>query len=75
MLLEMDNSELLHLLENEEALSGKVQEAIQVLEEVCTVHTMSVTIQANLFAAQYSKRDAAKEQEGAAPAAEAEATA
>lgn len=34
MLLEMDNSELLHLIENEEALTGKVQEAIQVLEEV-----------------------------------------
>ena len=29
----MDNSELLHLLENEEALNGKVSEAIQVLNE------------------------------------------
>jgi hypothetical protein len=34
MLLEMDNSELLHLLENEEALNGKVSEAIKVLEDV-----------------------------------------
>jgi len=33
MLLEMDNSELLHLLENEDALQNKTQEAIQVLEE------------------------------------------
>jgi len=33
MLLEMDNSELLHLLENDEALNGKVSEAIQVLNE------------------------------------------
>ena len=31
MLLEMDNSELLHLLENEEALSGKVTEASKLL--------------------------------------------
>lgn len=31
MLLEMDNSELLHLLENAEAMSQKVNEALTVL--------------------------------------------
>lgn len=33
MLLEMDNAELLHLLEDREALNGKVQEAVDTLNE------------------------------------------
>jgi len=33
MLLEMDNSELLHLLEDKTALDEKVQEAVQVLQD------------------------------------------
>ena len=36
MLLEIDNSELLHLIENHEALNGKVNEAIAVLNEYST---------------------------------------
>jgi len=33
MLLEMDNGELLHLLENQEALDGKIGEAVTVLKQ------------------------------------------
>lgn len=36
MLLEMDNSELLHLLEAPDAMHAKVQEAIAVLNDFST---------------------------------------
>jgi len=33
MLLEMDNVELLHLLDDDEAMNGKINEALTVLNE------------------------------------------
>lgn len=36
MLLEMDNGELLHLLENQQAMDEKLQEAITVLNNFST---------------------------------------
>lgn len=36
MLLEMDNAELLHLLESNEAMNAKVNEAITVLHDFAT---------------------------------------
>jgi hypothetical protein len=52
MLLEMDNSELLHLLEDEDALNGKVSEAIKVLEDV---RCFSRRFRRSLSARQYTK--------------------
>lgn len=72
MLLEMDNAELLHLLEDEEALSGKVNEAIQVLEDVRDIDlTRFRRPTLTLWAlSQYSKNAPGKE-ETAEPAAAA----
>ncbi|PFH54302.1 hypothetical protein AMATHDRAFT_44823 [Amanita thiersii Skay4041] len=39
MLLEMDNNELLHLLDNNEAMTGKVNEALAVLHEYSKTNT------------------------------------
>lgn len=36
MLLEMDNAELFHLLESNEAMNSKVNEAITVLQDFAT---------------------------------------
>ena len=41
MLLEMDNGELLHLLESPEDMNGKVQLAVQVLNDHAAAETTS----------------------------------
>lgn len=42
MLLEMDNSELLHMLEVPESLKAKVEEAVNVLSEHQTLSSTGV---------------------------------
>ncbi|KAK4052467.1 Protein phosphatase PP2A regulatory subunit B [Microbotryomycetes sp. JL201] len=46
MLLEMDSSELLYLIENDEALNAKIAEALQVLEEYQKTQTQGQTTEA-----------------------------
>ncbi|KAM0790601.1 Protein phosphatase PP2A regulatory subunit B [Microbotryomycetes sp. NB124-2] len=46
MLLEMDSSELLYLIENDEALNAKIAEALQVLEEYQKSQTQGQTTEA-----------------------------
>ncbi|GAA5882991.1 hypothetical protein JCM3774_001751, partial [Rhodotorula dairenensis] len=61
MLIEMDSSEVLYLLENDEAMAAKVQEALDVLAE---------------YSARQTKADGEQADESApAPAADAEAPA
>ncbi|GAA6005181.1 uncharacterized protein JCM10292_005599, partial [Rhodotorula paludigena] len=64
MLLEMDSSELLYLLENDEALAAKVQEALDVLAEYTSRQTDAPAADAPAAAAEGASE---------APAAEASA--
>lgn len=43
MLLEMDSSELLYLLENDDALEAKIKEALDVLDEFAKRQTGEAT--------------------------------
>lgn len=73
MLLELDNAELLHLLESEELLRDKVEEAVQVWRQHAEAEETPAGTAAAAEGGEAAAAPAAESGEAAAPAADAEA--